>query len=312
MNQQLIKVKRDVDDRQGYLGGSSWGAALGMSVYKTPYDVAQEYIGNKKEVSEETQAIFDMGHELEGFIASQVERIYGLKLRRSNYLYISSRDNRLGCHPDRMVVGLNEAVEIKSSSAYDSGRWGADGTDEVPYDYLVQCYSYMECIGVEKVHLFRFSNNRITHYIVNRPDASVLDSIVEKLKRFMDNCDKGIMPAPESYSEACDIWEPKEGAVEADLDIHNLVQQYNALSAEAKDIDKQMDAIKLELLRKLNEAEASSAYDVATGSYLVTYTTTVRNSLDSKALQKDLPEIAEKYMKTTTYSQMRVGKPARR
>ena len=304
---KTIRIVKDVNDRMGYLGGSSWGAALGVSTYKTPYDVYQDYIGNPREVAPETQEIFDMGHELEGFIADQAERIFGIRLRRSNFLYLCSDDRRLGCHPDRFVSGKPIGVEIKSSSAYDSGRWGAQDTDEIPYDYLLQCYSYMICCDSQEVWLFRFSNNRLTRYVIERPDQEKLDSIREMLSNLLDRFDRGEAPSPMDYDEASRIWGPKPGSIEADSDVASLVEQYKELNSEKSSIEKQMDGIKMELLKRMEDSNASSIYDAGTGKSLCSYSTVEKESFDSKRFLFDHPEYKDEYRKTTSYNQIRIS-----
>lgn len=308
MGNQVIRVKRAVDDRKGYLGGSSWGAALGVSTYKTPKEVFKEYFyGEKKEVSEETQRIFDMGHALEDFVASVTERFYGVKLKKTPYLYLCPEDRRLGCHPDRLVVDNPElAVEIKSSSVYDNGRWGQEDTDEIPYDYLMQCYSYFACIpSLNTVWLMRFSNNRLTRYIVRKNDE-LLAQIIEQLRATLDDWDEGNAPETTDLSEAMSEALLHEGEVVATEDIVNLFDKYQEAKEQSEKLDKDMDSIKLEVLSFMKAKEGTAVVD-GKGAKLFSVYTTTRNTFDSKAFLKEHPEYSEGFTKTSTSQAMRVN-----
>lgn len=301
----MVKVKRSVDDRKGYLGGSSWGAALGLSTYKTARQVAEEYLGTfVEEVDAETQKRFDMGHALEDFIAKQAEREYGVKLKKSNYLYISDKDKRLGCHPDRLAVGRNLAVEIKSSSAFD-GRWGEEGTAEIPYDYLLQVYSYFECVGVKEMWLVRFSNNRLSRYVIERPSDEILSGICEKLIAFMDDADKGIMPEPVSYKEAVSSYkEPEEGDIVADSAMNDAMQKWYAIKAEKRRLDEEEDRCKTEIVNFLSSNQKSRLVD-DNGKKLCQYITVETSRLDSKRLKAEMPDLYEQYSYTSSSTSLR-------
>ena len=70
-------TKRNVDDRNGIIGGSSLGAMLGLSKYQSKHDVWLSWKGEERKVTDKQQEIFDMGHALEDFIAKQAEKKYG-------------------------------------------------------------------------------------------------------------------------------------------------------------------------------------------------------------------------------------------
>lgn len=304
-----IKTTRAVDDRKGWLGGSSWGAALGFSTYSTPLEIAREYLGEKRQASQELQERFDMGHALEGFIASQAERKYGIKVQKTQYLYLSAHDQRLGCHPDRLVKGKIDgksiALEIKSSSAFDSGRWGDEDTDEVPYDYLIQCYSYFECVGVDEVWLVRFSNNSLTRYIIGKPGTDIMEGIISKLTRFMDDADNGILPEPTSYSEAVSSYaEPREGDIEATDEVMDEWRRWTEIKKAKKALDTEEDTIKKKLVSFLSGNGKTRIVD-GSGRKLAQYLTVATTRLDTKKLKEEMPDIYDEFSYTSTSNSLR-------
>lgn len=306
----MTTEKRSVNDRKGVLGCSDIGAVYDASTYKSARDVAEAFLGKEKAVTPEQQMAFDMGHALEPVVADLITRFYGIRLRSTQNRYLCKAEPRLGCHPDRFVKGHNDqAVEIKTSSAFDSGRWGEADSDEVPYDYLLQCYGYFICIPrISLVYLFRFSNNRLTRYIIHRPEQSVLDGIVAHLTEWMDKVTSGWMPEPRSYREAVRAFSPKEGSAEAPEGILTVISQYNGLSEQIKAMEDKQDILKLSLVKFLEEASASSLYDPSRGKTVCTYQKIERTSVDSKKLAELYPSIAEECSKTSEYNQLKISK----
>lgn len=305
-----IKIEKPVDDRKGWLGGSSWGAILGLSTYSTPLEIAKEYLGTeKREFTEEQQARLDMGHELEEFIARQATRLYGIKLQKTKWLYLSPSDKRLGCHPDRLckekIDGRHIAVEIKSSSAFDSGRWGDADTDQIPYDYLVQCYSYFECLGVDDVWLFRFANNSITRYIIHRPTDEDLSSIVKKISHLLDLIDGGWLPPASSYSEqTMEYSEPREGDIEATSEISELIGRWVEIKKEKKELEAKEDDVKKNLVKFLEDNQKNRIVDDK-GKKLASYIKTETTRFDSKKFRESYPDLFEEFSYKTASTSLR-------
>ncbi len=304
---------RDVNDRAGTLGCSDIGAIFNASTYKTSRDVALAYKGEAPEPTMEQEIAFQMGHLLEPMIAELVKALYGMKLKESRFRYLCKEEPRLGCHPDRLVIGdQTTAVEIKSSSAFDTGRWGDADSDAVPYDYLLQCYGYFICMPkVEKVYLFRFSNNRLTRYIINRPEGKVLSGIVAHLTEWMDKVEEGWMPEPKTYREAIKAWTPKDGTAEAPERIMDIIADYNECADEIKKLEEKQEIMKLSIVKYLEENSVSGLYDAGSNKGVCTYSTMQRSSVDSKMLKDRYPAIAEECTKTSSFNQLKINRPKR-
>lgn len=302
------KAKRDVSDRKGIIGGSDAGALLGYSTYRTPYDVWLSWKGMAPEPDAETRARFDMGHELEGFIARQTERIYGCKLRRDTFAHYSAERPWLICHPDRIAWipdGRRIAVEIKSSSVYTNSRWGAPDTDEVPYDYLVQClmYWYTGVTDADEMWLMRFSDNRLSRYVIRRDDA-LIASVADEIACIVEEkWMKGEAPQPGTYAQAVARYPASGGgAVMADARTEVACETYRVLLRQRKAIDEAIDEAKASFISYMGGAETLVGRD---GSKLLTYKAQTRQSIDTKALKAECPEIAEKYTRTSTVMVLR-------
>ena len=299
-----IKVKRDVNDRAGIIGGSSAGAALGVSTYKTPHDVYLDYMGKTPPISPEQQDIFDMGHALEDFIARRAEKKYGIKVKRDNFAYLNPRCEKIVCHPDRIVGfridGKTVGIEIKSSSAYDNKRWGREDTDEIPYDYLIQCYLYMANNVCDEVWLIRFSNNRLSRYIIKK-NETMENQIVDSLIDWINKVDNGWVPPIEDYDTAVKVFSDPQGEMEADKMLEDLIEEWRAVSAQKKEISDKEDKLKAMIVSSMGN---KSVVRSSTGDKLCQYKKITITKFNTKRFKEDDPKLYAAYEEESSYMKL--------
>ena len=297
-------VKRDVDDRKGVIGGSSLGATLGLSKYQSKHDVWLAWKGVEREVTKEQQEIFDMGHALEDFIAKQAEKKYGVKVKKTSLTYVHPQYDWLICHPDRLIVGKIDGkrvgMEIKSSSSYDD-RWGEVDTSEVPMDYLCQCHDYIMCDVCDVVWLIRFSNNRLTRYIITK-DEELEEMILSQAAEELSKWERGEEPAIEDYDEARSYYnEPTEGDVEADDEILKAFEELKEIKNSKKQMDDRADKLKAKVISFMKDKERVVDHF---GKKLFTYKRYETTSFDKDALKDDYPALYELYVKKSSYMRL--------
>lgn len=297
-------VKRDVDDHKGVIGGSSLGATLGLSNYQSKHDVWLAWKGVEREVTEEQQEIFDMGHALEDFIAKQAEKKYGVKVKKTSFAYVHPQYDWLICHPDRLIVGKIDGkrvgMEIKSSSSYDD-RWGEVDTSEVPMDYLCQCHDYIMCDVCDEVWLIRFSNNRLTRYIIKK-DEELEEMILSQAAEELSKWERGEEPEIEDYDEARSYYnEPTEGDVEADDEILKAFEELKEIKNSKKQMDDRADKLKAKVISFMKDKERVVDHF---GKKLFTYKRYETTSFDKDALKADYPALYELYVKKSSYMRL--------
>ena len=301
-----MKIKRDIDNRAGTpIGSSSLAAHLGLSTYRTKYEAYLEWKGETPAPTEEEQKRFDMGHSLEDFIAKEAEKEYGIKLVKSSYAYMDEGYPLLYCHPDRLmrgtVNGERVAVEIKSSSAFD-GRWGEENSDEIPMDYMCQVLGYFICkVPCDVVWLIRFSNNRLTRYII-RQNEELMDSLKAGLKATLDDYENGVIPEAADYEEARKInFFTTHDSIEADSFIYKTWQRLSELKAEMKELKTEEDKLKAEIVTFMHDKERL----MYQGQKLATYKMQARTVFDSERFRQDHADIYASYLKTSTSMTLR-------
>ena len=294
-------VKRAVNDHKGVIGGSSLGATLGLSKYQSKHDVWLAWKGVEREVTKEQQEIFDMGHALEDFIAKQAEKKYGVKVKKTSLAYVHPQYDWLICHPDRIVVGKIDGkrvgMEIKSSSSYDD-RWGEVDTSEVPMDYLCQCHDYIMCDVCDEVWLIRFSNNRLTRYIIKKDEEleeMILSQAVEEMRKWED----GEEPKIEDYEEARRYYsDSTEGDIEATDEILKIAEEIKSLKEQKKTMEDRIDELKAQIIVFMKDKKRLVDHF---NNKLFSYTRIEQTNFDTKAFQKDYPKLYEEYTNKSSY-----------
>ena len=294
-------VKRAVNDHKGVIGGSSLGATLGLSKYQSKHDVWLAWKGVEREVTKEQQEIFDMGHALEDFIAKQAEKKYGVKVKKTSLAYVHPQYDWLICHPDRLVVGKIDGkrvgMEIKSSSSYDD-RWGEVDTSEVPLDYLCQCHDYIMCDVCDEVWLIRFSNNRLTRYIIKK-DEELEEMILSQAAEELSKWERGEEPVIEDFEEAKSYYSSStKDDIEATDEILKMAKELKALKNQSKEIEEKSDVLKAKIISFMKDKKRLVDHF---GEKLFTYTLIEQTKFDSAKLKEQKPDLYEKYLCKSSY-----------
>ena len=92
------------------LGGSDAAVALGLSKFKTPFELWAEKTGRLEK--QEPGRLAEWGNKLEDVVAQAYTDLTGHKVQRDNFMYVD-REKGLVSNIDRRVVGLNRLLEVK-------------------------------------------------------------------------------------------------------------------------------------------------------------------------------------------------------
>ena len=274
---------------------------LGLSKYQSKHDVWLSWKGEERKVTEKQQEIFDMGHALEDFIAKQAEKKYGVKVKKTSLTYVHPQYEWLICHPDRLVVGKVDSkrvgMEIKSSSSYDD-RWGQEDSSEVPMDYLCQCHDYIMCGVCDEVWLIRFSNNRLTRYIITK-DEEIEDMILSQAAEEIRKWEDGEEPKIEDYEEARSYYsDSTEGDIEATDEILKIAEEIKSLKEQKKTMEDRIDELKAQIIVFMKDKKRLVDHF---NNKLFSYTRIEQTNFDTKAFQKDYPKLYEEYTNKSSY-----------
>lgn len=156
--------------RQRGIGGSDVAPILGVSKFRTAWDVLAAKRGLKKRDPNEQEADHLLiGRLMEPVVAALYEHKEGERLIIPPAFIQHPEHACLVANPDRFVVGRQRGAEIKTCGLWGRSDWGEEGTDQMPADYLMQSVHYMAVTSCPDWHVpVLFSGTRYALYVVLR------------------------------------------------------------------------------------------------------------------------------------------------
>lgn len=135
--------------RKNGLGGTDVAAIMGLSPYKTPYELWLEKTGVIEPQTILTEDRLRLRHAHEETIAREYAFRNNCKLRRVNKTLYHKKYSFMLCHLDRIVLGAHKILECKSSSAFMKQHFGDAGTDQIFPHYVIQVQHQMAITGFD-------------------------------------------------------------------------------------------------------------------------------------------------------------------
>ncbi|MBK8117574.1 MAG: YqaJ viral recombinase family protein [Candidatus Accumulibacter sp.] len=263
-------------DRTAFIGGSDVAAILGVSPWKSPFQLYQEKIGAFcEEITREKQRLFDRGHRWEPVV---VEMLVDELLDRGHDVQIIDRNARyqdpefpfLACELDLelLIDGEEHNAEIKTVSPFAAKAWGEQDTDEIPLYYAAQVMHGLmvkprkraivaALIGVDDLRLHQIER-----------DEETISAIRAKEVEFWRRVQERDAPEPTTADDVKWLYARDGGIVmEADEELVRLCEEIR----QGKDIAKQCDARIETLSTRLKCAMGHASTLVYQGQRLATW-----------------------------------------
>jgi len=279
--------------RRTGLGGSDAAAALGLSPYKTPFQLWQEKLGIAEDTVQSERA--EWGIRIEPIVADWYEDYTGRKVQRVNRILRHPNYDFMLANIDRRVVGEKRGLEIKcvDKDAARSDEWGEEGTDEIPLSYLLQVHHYLAVTGWERFDLAALvGGNRPVIYTIERDDE-MIDSLVQAEATFWTHVQMRTEPPCTSTEEAKLRWPqsvPVE--IEATPDVAQACRKLRMLKADAKEIEERIDGLAAMIQGHMGESDTL----VYCGEALATWKTCKPTTrFDAKRFAAEHPDISAQY-----------------
>jgi len=298
------------------LGGSDIAALLGISPYKTPLELWAEKVGHPSVKTKEGLHL-RYGQHLEPFVAKEFEKTTGLATVEHAEKLIHPEHSFFYAHIDRFIVNqawepavidgavvANSLLECKTASVYSKDEWGAEGTDQVPNAYLLQCIWYMAITGCSTAHIaVLIGNSDFRTYMITR-DEKLERLVIDQAKKFwFDHVLEGIPPQPKNVQDLKLLFpQEKVGqSFEATPQMIESLAQLRQMQEEAKRLEARSEEVKTQIMNMMGEAELISHCGQALATWKSTKPT---QRIDTIALKKSFPDLAAQFTVT--------GQPQRR
>lgn len=288
-----------LEERRKGIGGSDIAAILGLSPWKTAYQVYQE---KRKEISNwEGNDQTDWGKRMEPAIRQWYSDLTGRCVRLPDKILYHAK------HPF-MLASLdgftddNRIVEIKT--ARSSKGWGEPGTNEIPDYYVLQVQHYMIVTGFEVADVpVSIAGGSPELYEVPA-DRELWEMIIEAAAAFWQRVVDGNPPDPVTYADAVARFGRSaiKGEVEASSEILTAHSRLHETRNTLAGLEQAEEELKAEIIKFMGDsADTLKCGDVTLCTYRLG---SGRKTFDAKSLEREMPDIYQKYLKT--------GEPSRR
>ena len=188
------------------LGGTDIAAILGVSRFKTPFEVWAKKTGQavSTTMSEEAEA----GIYMEPFLLGRYQRVTGTRVVAPQVMFRDRREPWVIANPDGLFMTADErlaGVDAKTRSPFKRGEWGEAGSGNVPPDEWCQAQWYIEVFGSPWWHLWVSFDRRSELFLVPRDAAWGREARAFAAKWWQRHIIEGEMPTPITGGAAADV-----------------------------------------------------------------------------------------------------------
>lgn len=325
------------------LGGSDIAVVLGISPWRSPYELYMIKKGRMQEPEKTNQHQLAMGHLLEPVVADCYAMMTGNTVINDTWMYQNTDHPYLLCDLDRVVItdadkdasvplpkGSRGVLECKTCGFSSASHW-AGGSH--PDYYECQVRAYMATMDLDYADFAALWGNNPDRDFAH---PRVLRSIPKENAMF-EACDEFIWrlendKPPEDPADGCpnpaaafkalgqmylksggrpiETLELPSHLADAAARLEELVAENAAIAKKKKENDNNISIQSLRLAALMEEYE-HAVIETKTSRYLIDYVSTSRSSLDQKRLKEEKPELYSEYLKKTTSKSMKVRSESR-
>lgn len=293
--------------RKKYIGGSDAGAVIGMNPWRSAYAVWAEKTGRVEGFAGNLTT--EVGSYLEELVATLFTRETGKKVRRKNATLVNDRYPFACANLDRVVVGEDAFLEIKTTNSLPVMRSLKTAGEEFPDVYYAQCVHYLAVTGMQKCYLAVLVNNRELKIYSMERDEDEIDALMEAERQFWLHVESDTEPpvdGSESCAETIAALHPEDnGATVSLMGLETRLDAYYELGQRIKALKDEQGRIANELKGALGDA----AYGETDG-WKVSWTSSTRSTFDKEAFQKAYRIDLAPFYKTSVSRTMRVNRRA--
>lgn len=322
VNLQEVESARQVwlQSRRLGVGGSDVAAILGLSKYKSPYQLWLDKT-NRADLDDSESEPAYWGNQLEDIVAKEYAKRNGVKIQRVNATIHNPDHEWMIANIDRAIINpeisgnvrikegkltTDRILECKTANQYLAKLWGDEQSEQVPDYYLTQCQWYMGNTGASICGLgVLIGGQKFRSYQIEF-DAELFAMLQEECSKFwFDNVQADIPPAPTTFDDVLHRWSKHNAdqALTADDETAQIVADYRDLNSTIKEASKELDDLKLQICTRMEDAEMI----IQEEKRLATFKYQERNTLDSKALKATYPDIYEQFIKISSTRVLRVS-----
>lgn len=287
-------------DRETYIGGSDAGTILGVNPWKSAYTLWAEKTGAIETPDISDKAAVWWGTMEEDIVAKRFELLENKKVRRSHKTFYLKEFPYICAHVDRLVYGEKAGLECKTMTARN--RIDLDSGD-VPPQYYAQCQHYMLCTGLPVWYIAIKRDNAELYVLKIERDEEYIEALLLVEIAFWESVKIKKSPVIDgSYSTqqtintlypAPDAVDTKDNPVFITSDISEMLDTVKTIDESIHALETQKEAV----ISTIKEWMGNNTSAVGNAYKLTWSVVSGRKTLDTKRLEKEHPDIYEKYLK---------------
>lgn len=291
-------------NRIGFIGGSDICPLLGISKWKTPYQLYLEKIGESRPISKSQEDFFTLRKLAEPYILSVFGEKTGIKPTAINQRYVDKEHDFMSVEIDFEYM-LNDQVingEIKTLSHHNPFTdWGDEFTNDVPMDYLCQSMFGLS-VAPDRQHchyaaMCGFDDFR--QYIVD-PDAEMIGIIREKVMEFWQRIQDRNPPPPQSTADY-KLRNPNGKSIAGDKDIFEKVTRFKEIKKLTKS-GGEMESLQEDIEMFIGDYDTL----VSASGVIATWKQQESNRFDTDRFKSEHPDLYKLYLKTSKTRVLRI------
>jgi len=226
-----------IENRKKGLGATDSAAVLNRSPFYTPYQLWLIKTGRIEPQAILTEDKLRLRHAHEITIANEYAFRNQVELIEPTETIFHPKFPFMFCHIDRIVAGMLKAIECKSSTAFMKQHFGENGSDEIPFHYIIQVQHQYACTGfteIEVASLIDIDDYR--EFLIPR-DEQIIKLIEESCCNFWNNHVLKDCPPDPTHRVDLDLIYPRSNAtyIEATptiLETYEELKKIKALNKE--------------------------------------------------------------------------------
>lgn len=254
------------------IGASETPILMGFSSYKTPYELYLEKAQLVELNDEESEQQY-WGNMLERTILHHFAKENKVALEYPDTIFHPEYPFMFA-NLDAWCPELNAVVEAKNSNAFMRNTWDNAQEDGIPMQYLIQIAKQVACMDCEEGYCaVLIGGNEYRQYTYHR-DKELESMIIQADIAFWDCVQMRIEPDLTQLSDyKLKYPESTENKVTLPSFLLPVIEEMQDIRTTAKKWEKQMDKLKMEVMRYMKDAHALVN---ESGKILVTWNKTAR------------------------------------
>lgn len=287
------------------IGGSDVSIIVGINPFKSVHQLWLEKTG-QVEPEEENSEYTHFGIILEPVVRKEFMERTGIRVRQKHMLLQSEEHPFMFADLDGVINENGELCifEAKTASAYKQEVW----EDGVPAPYILQVQHYMAVTGAKKTYIAALvGGNHFFSHVVER-DEEMIGKITAMEKYFWENhVLGGVEPVPDGSEATTRYFNEKFSSsngetVELPEEVLPVCEKYDDLTRQIRELETAKNAAANQLKSYLGNAEAGTV-----GDRRITWKSVSKNSVDTKRLKLEHPDIYTDCLTQSSYRRFMVA-----